>query len=221
MFLWTVRDSNPLHPLCHSGALPIELTAQCYYFFKIIVFRTLVLPFDSAFHTSVENYESFSFFFIRNRLHHPTARRRAVPGIYVHMFTPQTLGTMVGIPISPYLVSAMLARKIFFPSLKSFWHIPGAPWKDRTSDLSDFTSDRSSLSRLIWAVGSTGIEPVTFSMSTKRSTTELTAQMRRDELRAQILFFFLYFFELPQCLINGVVRKTHPRSYYIRHLLVL
>lgn len=102
------------------------------------------------------------FLFNILRTHHPPAFRLPISGKYVDVFAPKTCGAMVCITVPLHFRAAVRAREIFLIALEFFL-------------------------RIHFSVRPGRIELPAFSMSTKRSTTELRAR-----LFCVVLVFFFF-----------------------------
>lgn len=65
--------------------------------------------------------------FDTDRLHHSTARLSAISRMYIDVFTPKALRTMIGVAVARDFCAAVFAFEIFVPSLKPLteWHVTG------------------------------------------------------------------------------------------------
>lgn len=116
------KEATTMHLLSRDILFLPKKLYQCRL---IVLIRKTIFLFVSAERTPVNELPFTLFEKCRDRLHQSAAGSKTVPGMYIDVPTPETLGTMIGIAIPPHLRSAPPAHKILNPFLKCFGrHIP-------------------------------------------------------------------------------------------------
>lgn len=85
---------------------------ESYECVAVIIFCHIISALESAACACVHDTICVCRTFQSNRLHHAETRFGSVTGIYIHMFTPQTLRTVIGIATAGHFHATMLAREI-------------------------------------------------------------------------------------------------------------
>lgn len=116
------KEATTMHLLSRDILFLPKKLYQCRL---IVLIRKTIFLFVSAERTPVNELPFTLFEKCRDRLHQSAAGSKTVPGMYIDVPTPETLGTMIGIAIPPHLRSAPPAHEILNPFLKCFGrHIP-------------------------------------------------------------------------------------------------